>query len=75
MWSFLEQAGAARQFACEIRRHVPDVHAVDMATALKTAERLEARAAELEYRWLTLPDRPATAKSFGRFRFVYHRGP
>ncbi len=58
MRGFLEQAGTARQSAGNIRRHLADVPAPEQSTALKLAERLEARAAELEYRWLTLPSSP-----------------
>jgi hypothetical protein len=72
MWSFLEQAGAARSTACEIRRHLWDVHPEDIASAARIAERLDARAAELEYRWLTLPP-PQTRSRPGRSWFTYSR--
>jgi hypothetical protein len=58
MRNILEQAGAARQAASEIRRHMTYPGGSDTPLALKDAERLEARAAELEYRWLIIP--PAT---------------
>jgi hypothetical protein len=76
MWNFLEQAGAARQIACEIRRHVPEYDPMDMVTVMKQAERFEARAAELEYRWLTLPARPPQGRtgSAHRLRSLFHRG-
>jgi hypothetical protein len=55
MWNFLDRAELARQAACERRRHLGDHDANDMAFAMKLADRFEAHAAELEYRWLTLP--------------------
>jgi hypothetical protein len=55
MRGFLEQAGTARQTAGEIRRHLADLGASEVNIARKLADRLEARAAELEYRWITLP--------------------
>jgi hypothetical protein len=55
MRGFLEQAGTARQTAGEIRRHLANLGASELNTARKLAERLEARAEELEYRWITLP--------------------
>ena len=58
MRSFLEQAFLSRQTASEIRKHAPDRETPDLILALKLAERLEARAAELEYRWLTLGPTP-----------------
>jgi hypothetical protein len=76
MWNYLEQAGAARQIACEIRRHVPEYDAMDMVTVMKQAERFEARAAELEYRWLTLPGGAPLGRmrSAQRLRSFFHRG-
>jgi hypothetical protein len=61
MRGFLEQAGTARQSAGNIRWHLADFSAPELSTAVKLAERLEARAAELEYRWLTLPSSPPNA--------------
>ena len=58
MRDFLEQADAARRTANEIRRHIHDHEAYDRVIAAKHSERLDARAAELEYRWLTLPPPP-----------------
>jgi len=58
MRDFLEQADAARRVANEIRRHIHDHEAYDRICAVKLSERLDARAAELEYRWLTLPRKP-----------------
>ena len=54
MRTLLEQAGASRQTAIELRRHATDLHAPDLIVSLKLAERLEARAATLEYQWLTI---------------------
>jgi hypothetical protein len=54
MRNFLEQADASRQAASEIRRHATDLEVPEPIMALKLAERLEVRAAELEYRWLTI---------------------
>jgi hypothetical protein len=58
MRSFLEQAFSTRQTASEIRKHAPDRETPDLILALKLAEKLEARAAELEYRWWTLGPAP-----------------
>ena len=54
MWSFLEQAGAAREAATGIRRHTADLDGSAMGPTLKRSNRLEAHGAELEYRWLAL---------------------
>ena len=54
MRSFLEQAGAARETASGIRRHVTDRDGSAMGPTLKRSERLDAQGAELEYRWLTV---------------------
>ena len=58
MRSFLEQAFSSRQTASEVRKHALDRETTDLNLALKLAERLEARAAELEYRWVTLGPAP-----------------
>ncbi len=58
MRSFLEQAYSSRQMASEIRKHAVDRETPDLFLALKLAERLEARAAELEYRWWTIGPAP-----------------
>ena len=58
MRDFLEQAGDARRTANGIRRHLQDREALDRILAAKHCERLDARAAELEYRWLTLRRAP-----------------
>jgi hypothetical protein len=54
MRNLLEQADASRQTASVLRRQAPDLEVQELIVALKLAERLEARAAELEYRWLTV---------------------
>jgi hypothetical protein len=54
MRNLLEQADASRQMASVLRRQAPDLEAQELIVTLKQAERLEARAAELEYRWLTV---------------------
>jgi hypothetical protein len=67
MRSFLEQASASRQTATGIRKHASDPETSDFLVAFKLAERLEARAADLEYRWLTMgstPKRREKAPSF-----------
>jgi len=61
MRDFLEQAGDARRTANEIRRHLQDHEPVDGFLATKESEWLDARAAELEYRWLTLRRAPSDA--------------
>jgi hypothetical protein len=59
MWGLLDQADAARHAAADLRRHLHEVDATDLAAAQKMSERLDARAAELEYRWIALPSPPA----------------
>lgn len=54
MRSFLEQAGAAREAATGIRRHVASLDGPALGPTLKRSDRLEAQGAELEYRWLAL---------------------
>ena len=54
MRNLLEQADASRQTASELRRLATDLEVPDLIVTLKQAERLEARAAELEYRWISI---------------------
>jgi hypothetical protein len=54
MRNLLEQADASRRTASELRRHATDLEVPELIVTLKLAERLEVRAAELEYRWLTI---------------------
>lgn len=61
MRDFLEQAGDARRSANDIRRHLQEHEAADRGFAAKQSERLDAHAAELEYRWLTLRRAPGVA--------------
>ena len=52
MRNLLEQADSTREAATHLRRHATDPEVADLMEALKLAERLEARAAKLEYQWL-----------------------
>jgi len=55
MPTLLEQAEAARQIARKMRRHIREYNADGILLVIKHAD--EARAAELEYRLLTLSAR------------------
>jgi len=58
MRNLLEQADASRQSASELRRFATDLEVRDLIVTLKQAERLEVRAAELEYRWISIGSTP-----------------
>lgn len=76
MWGFLERADVARHAASDIRRHLYDHRASELGDALKHSEQLDARAAELEYRWIAQgsPTRePGLFGLFGRLRLIYRR--
>ena len=60
MRNLIEQADVSRQAANHLRRHATDPEVLDLMETLKLAERLEVRAAKLEYQWLTVG---ATSKS------------
>ena len=51
---FLEKAGAAREAATGIRRHLASLQGSAMGSAQKRSDRLDAHGAELEYRWLAV---------------------
>jgi len=59
MRMFLEQAYCARETATHIRQKVAELPAPQITEALKYSERLDARAAEFEYRWLSLSNSSA----------------
>jgi hypothetical protein len=54
MRNLIEQADASRQSASELRRLAIELEVPDLIVTLKQAERLEVRAAELEYRWISI---------------------
>jgi len=58
MWTLAEQAGAVREVASGLRRQSAQLAADEMFNTLKFAEKLEARAAALEYRWFAVLERP-----------------
>jgi hypothetical protein len=58
MRSFLEQAGAARETATGLRRQMANLPSPEMDSTRKRCDRLDARGAELEYRWLALTGQP-----------------
>lgn len=62
MRGFLEKAGAAREAAADLRRRLATADPSAAGPALKRSDSLDARGAELEYRWFTLtkssPDVP-----------------
>jgi hypothetical protein len=62
MWNLLEQAHASRQSASELRRLAIDLEVTDLILTLKEAERLEVRAAELEYRWMSIGSPPKSKR-------------
>jgi len=73
MWGFLERADVARHAASDIRRHLEDHRASELGDALKHSERLDARAAELEYRWMALANSDRKPGLFDRLRLIYRR--
>jgi hypothetical protein len=58
MWTFVEQAGVVRETATGLRRHSEHLPGDEIFTTLKLADRLEALAEALEYRWFTVVTGP-----------------
>jgi hypothetical protein len=68
MRGFLEKAGAAREAAADLRRRLATTDPSVAGPTLKRCDNLDARGAELEYRWFTLakssPDVPGKKRGW-----------